>query len=365
MADGQPEGEHDPSVQPAWAGATIPSFNEEAWKKKLKERPAPVDPGPQLPLLQRVEKFIVDWKIDRDIANKLRKEDPSIVEKVILGSLWYANNPSYVLMGRINKLKGQTPVKQKLCRDFEMTGICEFDNRCMFSHDRDRLKLKAAEESKSARLKQVNDAVQSIEMTLPGVAPAVRTEREQALAPGDWICPHCKDHQFARNSRCRTCSEPRPAGAGAPQQAYTQHSVVRDPQVWLDSQAKLHQQGDHKTQENFTPSAGSAQSVAQAILQEDPSWLPHGARMQPHQEMQPREPEPVEPMQIVLPWKKLRPEEMQIVTEDDYASILAHDLTITHAATIQTNVRAFAESAYVGGVSWPATKAMAKRQKNG
>merc|ERR1711972_687943 len=30
------------------------------------------------------------------------------------------------------------------------------------------------------------------------------------LAPGDWLCPACKDHQFARNAQCRRCGEPKP-----------------------------------------------------------------------------------------------------------------------------------------------------------
>merc|ERR1719428_1474981 len=27
--------------------------------------------------------------------------------------------------------------------------------------------------------------------------------------PGDWICPHCGDLQFARNQSCRKCQAPR------------------------------------------------------------------------------------------------------------------------------------------------------------
>merc|ERR1719356_1377930 len=35
-----------------------------------------------------------------------------------------------------------------------------------------------------------------------------------ALKPGDWICPSCQDHQFAKNDACRKCGQPRPEGAG-------------------------------------------------------------------------------------------------------------------------------------------------------
>lgn len=32
-----------------------------------------------------------------------------------------------------------------------------------------------------------------------------------SFAPGDWNCPACNDHQFARNSECRKCGMPRPS----------------------------------------------------------------------------------------------------------------------------------------------------------
>jgi len=39
--------------------------------------------------------------------------------------------------------------------------------------------------------------------------------------PGDWDCPECNDHQFARNSHCRKCGAVKPGGQSegeAPQQ---------------------------------------------------------------------------------------------------------------------------------------------------
>ena len=32
--------------------------------------------------------------------------------------------------------------------------------------------------------------------------------------PGDWDCPECGDHQFARNTECRQCGEPKPLDGG-------------------------------------------------------------------------------------------------------------------------------------------------------
>lgn len=34
------------------------------------------------------------------------------------------------------------------------------------------------------------------------------------MMPGDWICPRCGDHVFARNPACRRCATPKPEGAG-------------------------------------------------------------------------------------------------------------------------------------------------------
>mmetsp|Transcript_25610 Transcript_25610/g.76381 ORF Transcript_25610/g.76381 Transcript_25610/m.76381 type:complete len:251 (+) Transcript_25610:99-851(+) len=34
------------------------------------------------------------------------------------------------------------------------------------------------------------------------------------MMPGDWLCPRCGDHVFARNRACRRCATPKPEGAG-------------------------------------------------------------------------------------------------------------------------------------------------------
>jgi len=35
-------------------------------------------------------------------------------------------------------------------------------------------------------------------------------EKKSSFRTGDWMCPKCNDHQFARNKFCRKCREPRP-----------------------------------------------------------------------------------------------------------------------------------------------------------
>eukprot|EP00927_Polykrikos_kofoidii_P082784 TRINITY_DN8325_c0_g1_i1.p1 TRINITY_DN8325_c0_g1~~TRINITY_DN8325_c0_g1_i1.p1 ORF type:complete len:584 (+),score=60.77 TRINITY_DN8325_c0_g1_i1:71-1822(+) len=39
-------------------------------------------------------------------------------------------------------------------------------------------------------------------------------QNPQSLPPGDWECPGCGDHQFARNTQCRRCAEPKPSSVG-------------------------------------------------------------------------------------------------------------------------------------------------------
>jgi len=35
----------------------------------------------------------------------------------------------------------------------------------------------------------------------------------KSMMPGDWMCPRCGDHVFARNPACRRCATPKPDGA--------------------------------------------------------------------------------------------------------------------------------------------------------
>ncbi|CAE8674136.1 unnamed protein product, partial [Polarella glacialis] len=51
-----------------------------------------------------------------------------------------------------------------------------------------------------------------------GLSPAVATApvavqgAKSDLRPGDWVCPRCNDHVFARNDNCRRCQTGRPSG---------------------------------------------------------------------------------------------------------------------------------------------------------
>jgi hypothetical protein len=61
----------------------------------------------------------------------------------------------------------------------------------------------------------VEDAKESA-LKGPRGDPAVRGSRRQTnqpMLPGDWTCPGCGDHQFARNRVCRFCGASRPLGS--------------------------------------------------------------------------------------------------------------------------------------------------------
>jgi len=49
--------------------------------------------------------------------------------------------------------------------------------------------------------------------TPSATAVAARSPHGSDLRPGDWICPKCHDHVFARNEHCRRCGQSRPTGA--------------------------------------------------------------------------------------------------------------------------------------------------------
>jgi len=88
--------------------------------------------------------------------------------------------------------------KLKLCTYFEQ-GSCGRGANCTFAHGEAEVGTYVG----------------------PGgeTAPAKGKEKGGGMLPGDWACPGCGDHQFARNTDCRKCGTPNPAGGGAPRSA--------------------------------------------------------------------------------------------------------------------------------------------------
>merc|ERR1719424_2708456 len=56
-----------------------------------------------------------------------------------------------------------------------------------------------------------NMALASSGAGFAAAAPAAAAVGGKGFLSGDWTCPGCGDHQFARNAECRKCGTARPA----------------------------------------------------------------------------------------------------------------------------------------------------------
>eukprot|EP00929_Paragymnodinium_shiwhaense_P057580 TRINITY_DN28829_c0_g2_i1.p1 TRINITY_DN28829_c0_g2~~TRINITY_DN28829_c0_g2_i1.p1 ORF type:complete len:280 (-),score=58.12 TRINITY_DN28829_c0_g2_i1:196-975(-) len=45
----------------------------------------------------------------------------------------------------------------------------------------------------------------------PSAVLIARCSKISKMTEGDWVCPNCLDHQFAKNAFCRMCQHPKPA----------------------------------------------------------------------------------------------------------------------------------------------------------
>ena len=54
---------------------------------------------------------------------------------------------------------------------------------------------------------------------------------------GDWYCRNCNDHQFAKNTKCRMCGNPRPSNISSP----VKPVAIMRPGDWLCSVCSNHQ----------------------------------------------------------------------------------------------------------------------------
>lgn len=55
---------------------------------------------------------------------------------------------------------------------------------------------------------------------------------QKEMRPGDWLCPGCGDHVFAKNDSCRRCGMPRPGAAGGHSQAALRGAKKSMPGDW-------------------------------------------------------------------------------------------------------------------------------------
>lgn len=105
--------------------------------------------------------------------------------------------------------KGQK--KMRLCTYFEQQGSCQRGNACTFAHGEAELGTYASPDAAAAHYAQVGGKGKDI---YGGGGEASAAGGGKGMMPGDWTCPACGDHQFARNTECRKCGGPNPAVAG-------------------------------------------------------------------------------------------------------------------------------------------------------
>lgn len=98
---------------------------------------------------------------------------------------------------------------QQLCFFFAREGWCKFGDQCRQLHqgpDGTFAGNLTPDQEMAALQNQL--AMQQHGMMQSGM------QQQPGLPPGDWMCPGCNDHQFARNATCRRCGTPRPSGVG-------------------------------------------------------------------------------------------------------------------------------------------------------
>jgi len=71
--------------------------------------------------------------------------------------------------------------------------------------------LNDARDPTAVLISRVNQARQLMETGMAGALQAGNPLLSSGR-PGDWICPGCMDHQFAKNTHCRQCNTPKPQG---------------------------------------------------------------------------------------------------------------------------------------------------------
>merc|ERR1719183_1438632 len=97
-----------------------------------------------------------------------------------------------------------------------------------------------------------------------GFAPSVK----QGVKSGDWICPSCGDHQYARNDECRKCGEPKP-DEGIVQK---NSSAPLLPGDWICSECGDHQFGRNDECRKCGASKPENAAIVQAEFK-DGDWM--------------------------------------------------------------------------------------------
>eukprot|EP00441_Pelagodinium_beii_P012465 CAMPEP_0197707450 /NCGR_PEP_ID=MMETSP1338-20131121/127456_1 /TAXON_ID=43686 ORGANISM="Pelagodinium beii, Strain RCC1491" /NCGR_SAMPLE_ID=MMETSP1338 /ASSEMBLY_ACC=CAM_ASM_000754 /LENGTH=582 /DNA_ID=CAMNT_0043291375 /DNA_START=54 /DNA_END=1802 /DNA_ORIENTATION=- len=199
-----------------------------------------------------VEEFLILNPVEQKVADQLRNMDPA-AQKLVLdrGSLEGARDPTASLIGRIVKIRklmsgggmgggGMQFQQSGGMQQFQQpAGMQQFQQFQQFQQPAPTaqqtipatpeeveqfLILNQVEQHAQDKFRAMNPQAQRWVINRGGLNNAndktgafigrmVQVERvangQVQVPPGDWICANCGDHQFARNTVCRSCGAPK------------------------------------------------------------------------------------------------------------------------------------------------------------
>jgi predicted RNA-binding Zn-ribbon protein involved in translation (DUF1610 family) len=202
------------------------------------EEPSALEP-------QDVDAFLERSRIDTQVADRFRDLPPELQGLVMdVGSLADARDPTAVLMSRIKKAEqGTLRVAEKKPGDWSCPACGDhnfarnvFCRRCGAPNPESFLVSNRIETRAVDQFRRLPPDLQLLVMDAGSLADArdptavllsrinkaeQGTLRVAQRKEGDWMCPACGDHNFAKNTSCRRCGAPHPDnymqyGKGAP-----------------------------------------------------------------------------------------------------------------------------------------------------
>eukprot|EP00930_Biecheleria_cincta_P022185 TRINITY_DN1623_c0_g1_i1.p1 TRINITY_DN1623_c0_g1~~TRINITY_DN1623_c0_g1_i1.p1 ORF type:complete len:865 (-),score=163.25 TRINITY_DN1623_c0_g1_i1:176-2740(-) len=225
--------------------APVEDFRHEAYPPPSKGYSRPQSKGYSKgsgyapPTSARAEKFLDENRIDPEPAKWFRSLEREIQNMVMdAGGMQDARDPSAVLVTRIKKaMDGSLVIPQMKPGDWTCPACGDHNfarnqacRKCFHSNASDSTRVEefisenGIEEHAAESFREMPTDLQNQIMDLGTLTDArdatavlisrmSKARRGQLNAPqikeGDWHCPACGDHNFARNEVCRKCNEPK------------------------------------------------------------------------------------------------------------------------------------------------------------
>jgi len=176
-----------------------------------------------------VEEFLIMNPVEPKAQEQLRAMDPR-AQRIVLdrGSLAGARDPTASLIGRMVKLSRLlNGVDGGMAQQFQQavpTGATQQAVPATPEEVEQFLILNPVEQHAQDKFRGMNPQAQrwvinrgslnnAKDSTGAFIGRMVQVEKvtngQVQIPPGDWICQNCGDHQFARNTSCRSCGAPK------------------------------------------------------------------------------------------------------------------------------------------------------------